>query len=103
MGSHLVWEMQSLRLGTQGWESQQTLMESTARELDGASSAALPPSVQGAATTFLTRWAGYAGESAAIAEGFLGALKATSNDYATSDDAVDRQFSDLDGRLGPAR
>lgn len=103
MGSPLVWQMESLRRGTEGWEAQETLMETSSRELGGASSAALPPSVQGAATTFLTRWAGYAGESAAIAQGFVGALQATSDDYSTTDDAVDRQFSDLDGRLGPAR
>lgn len=78
-------------------------MESAARDLRSASASSLPPSVQAAATTFLTRWAGYAGESAAIARGFVGALQATSNDYSTSDDAADRQFSDLDGRLGSAR
>ena len=59
--------------------------------------------MQDAATTFLSRWAGYAGESADIAEGFVGALHATSDDYSTTDDATDRQFSDLDGRLGSAR
>ena len=56
----LVWQMETLRRGTQGWESQETLMETSARELGGASAGSLPPSVQGAATTFLTRWAGYA-------------------------------------------
>lgn len=103
MGSPLVWQMESLRTGTQGWESQESLMEATARDLRNASSSALPPSAQGAATTFLSRWAGYAAESTAIAQGFVGALKATADDYSTSDDAVDRRFSDLDGRLGPAR
>ena len=103
MSDPLVWQMETLRRGTQGWESQETLMDTSARELRGASASALPPSVQGAATTFLTRWAGYAGESAAIAQGFVGALHATSDDYSTTDDATDRQFSDLDGRLGPAR
>jgi hypothetical protein len=103
MSDPLVWQMESLRRGTEGWETQETLMRTSARELGGASSSALPPSVQGAATTFLGRWAGYAGESAAIAQGFVGALQATSDDYSTTDDAVDRQFSDLDGRLGPAR
>ena len=103
MSDPLVWQMQSLRVGTQGWESQESLMDSAARELRGASTAPLPPSAQGAATTFLNRWTRYAEESAAIAQGFVGALGATSNDYSTSDDAVDRQFSDLDGRLGPAR
>lgn len=103
MGSPLVWDMQTLRLGTTGWESQERLMDSTASALRGASAGALPPSVQSAATTFLTRWSGYAEESAAIAQGFVGALKATANDYSTSDDAADRQFSDLDGRLGPSR
>lgn len=103
MGSPLVWDMQTLRLGTTGWESQERLMDSTARDFGGASASALPPGVQSAATTFLTRWAGYAAESTAIAQGFVGALQATANDYSTSDDAADRQFSDLDGRLGPAR
>ena len=60
-------------------------------------------SVQASAATFLERWSGYAGESADIAEGFSGALKATLNDYTTAEDANDRQFSDIDGRLGPAR
>jgi hypothetical protein len=103
MTDPLVWQLHSLRIGTQGWMDQQSLMESAARDLRNASPAALPPSTQGAATTFLTRWAAYADQSAAIAQGFVGALEATGNDYATSDDAVDRQFSDLDGRLGPAR
>ncbi|GAA5108009.1 hypothetical protein GCM10023339_06560 [Alloalcanivorax gelatiniphagus] len=103
MSSPLVWDMQALRLGTTGWESQERLMDSTATALRGASAGALPPSVQAAATTFLTRWSGYAEESSAIAQGFLGALRATANDYSTSDDQADRQFSDLDSRLGPAR
>lgn len=100
---HLVWQLESLRVGTEGWEGQESLMESTARDFRNASSSALPPSVQGAATVFLSRWAGHADESTAIAQGFVGALRATADDYATSDDAVDRQFSDLDGRLGPSR
>lgn len=103
MSSPLVWDMETLRQGTAGWESQERLMDSTARSFDSASASALPPSVQSAATTFLTRWSGYAAESTAIAQGFLGALRATGNDYSTSDDAVDREFSDLDARLGPER
>lgn len=103
MGDPLVWDMETLRRGTAGWEDQERLMESAARDLRSASPSPLPPGVQGAATAFLNRWAGYAGESTAIARGFVGALKATGNDYSTSDDAADRQFSDLDGRLGPAR
>ncbi len=103
MGSPLVWDMETLRLGTTGWEGQERLMDSTSRSLHSASASALPPSVQSTAETFLTRWSGYAAESTAIAQGFVGALKATANDYSTSEDAVDRQFSDLDGRLGPAR
>lgn len=103
MSDPLVWQVQSLRMGTEGWAGQESLMESTARDLRNASPGALPPSVQGAATTFLSRWAGYADESTAIAQGFVGALEATANDYSTSDDAADRRFSDLDGRLGPAR
>lgn len=103
MSEPLAWQTESLRRGTQGWDSQEALMESAARDLRGASCAALPPSVRGAATTFLSRWAGYAEESTSIARGFVGALRATADDYSTSDDAVDRRFSDLDGRLGPAR
>lgn len=103
MGSPLVWDMQVLQRGTAGWESQERLMDSTASALGSAGAGALPPSVQSAATTFLTRWSGYAEESTAIAQGFVGALRATADDYSTSDDAADRQFSDLDGRLGPAR
>ncbi|MCY7401550.1 MAG: hypothetical protein LH477_11465 [Nocardioides sp.] len=103
MGSSLVWDVQTLRLGTTGWESQERLMDSTARDFGRASVSSLPPSVQGAATNFLTSWTGYAGESTAIAQGFIGALRATGDAYSTSDDAVDREFSDLDGRLGSAR
>ena len=103
MSSPLVWQMESLRRGTEGWEGQESLMESTARDLRNASASALPPSVQAAATTFLTRLAARADESTAIAQGFVGALRATADDYSTADDAADRQFSDLDGRLGPAR
>ena len=103
MSSQLVWDLQALRLGTAGWESQERLMDATATALRGASVGALPPSAQSAATTFLTRWTGYAEESSAIAQGFLGALRATANDYSTADDQADREFSDLDSRLGPAR
>lgn len=103
MGSPLVWDVQTLSLGTTGWEGQERLMDSTARAFSSASASALPPGVQAAATTFLTRWTGYAEESTAIAQGLVGALKATANDYSTADDAADRQFSDLDGRLGPTR
>ncbi|RYB94613.1 hypothetical protein EUA93_09820 [Nocardioides oleivorans] len=103
MTEQLVWDLQVLQKGTTGWESQERLMDATAKDFRAASPGALPPSVQGAATAFFSTWAGLAGESTAIAQGFVGALKATGNDYSTSDDAADRQFSDLDGRLGPAR
>lgn len=103
MSSQLLWEMQVLQKGTTGWESQERLMDATAKDFGAAGSGALPPSVQGAATTFLSTWAGLAGESTAIAQGFVGALEATANDFSTTDDAADRQFSDLDARLGPAR
>ena len=36
MSDPLVWQMETLRRGTQGWESQETLMETSARELGGA-------------------------------------------------------------------
>lgn len=103
MSTHIVWDLETLRRGTEGWEDQERLMDSAARDLRGASTAALPPSVQGAAKGFLDSWAGSAEESSAIARGFVGALQATGDDYSTTDDGADRRFSDLDGRLGPAR
>ncbi|WP_370288379.1 hypothetical protein [Nocardioides sp.] len=99
----LVWQNEYLRRGTAAWEDQIDLMTTAAGELGRASVTALPPSAQGSAATFLERWSGYAQESAAIARGFHGALRATADDYSTADDATDRRFSDLDGRLGPAR
>ena len=101
--SSLAWDYEALRTGTAGWEDQEALMVAAARDLGNASPSSLPPSVQAAATSFLTRWAGYADESSEMARGFVGALQATADDYYTTDDAADRQFSDLDARLGPAR
>ncbi len=52
------------------WERLEELMSTSQGELAAADSGGFPPSVQGAAATFLAAWAGYAGESGTIASGF---------------------------------
>lgn len=101
--SQLRLEHAALRTGGQQWRALQELMATTSRDLEGAPVAGLPPAVQPAGTTFLSRWAGYAGQSAEIAGGFAGALAAAQDDFLRTEDATDRRFSDLDGRLGSAR
>lgn len=96
-------EYHHLRQGSEDWGDLSEFMESTSRDFGGASVSALPSRVQSAAQTFLRRWEGYAQESSAIAEGFSGALDVTQRDLAQTDDATGSGFSDLDGRLGPAR
>lgn len=89
--------------GGRDWEQLAELMSETSRDLADQGVGALPPSVQGAASSFLRAWAGYAGESSAIATGFAGALDARVADYRGTDQRVDGQLTELDGRLGPAR
>lgn len=94
-------EHNALVSGAKDWESLATLMDNTSQELTDQSTSPIPESARSAASTFLTRWAGYAGESSEIATGFSGALDASVDNYFTADDAADRKFADLDGRLGP--
>lgn len=85
------------------WRSLASLMTGTSRDLAGQGTGSLPPSVQGAASSFLSAWSGYAEESAAIAEGFAASVDARVTDYSGADDGSRDQMTDLDGRLGPAR
>lgn len=96
-------EGNALRTGSADWARLSELMTSTSGSVGEASTAGLAPSVQGAAAAFLSAWSGYAGESAAIATGFSGALDAASDDFTNRDDEADQRFSQLDSRLGPAR
>lgn len=96
-------ELGSLRAGSRDWSELSERMTTTATYFEQASGFSLGDSVQVAATSFLDAWAGYAGESAAIATGFSEALTAAADSYGQSDDAADQGFGDLDGRLGPAR
>ena len=85
------------------WDRVEELMASSQGELAGASSGGFPPSVQGAAATFLSAWAGYAGESGTIASGFAEALRSTQTLYGQGDQMSEADLNRLDGRLGPAR
>ncbi|MEV7430759.1 MULTISPECIES: hypothetical protein [unclassified Nocardioides] len=96
-------EYSELSLGSTNWRALADLMTSTSRDLEGQGTGALAPSVQGAAQAFLTAWAGYAAESSELATGFADALDARIDDYGTTDQGADSRFTDLDGRLGPAR
>ena len=96
-------ELGALRVGSRDWSDLAERMTTTATYFQQASGYALGDSVQAAATSFLDAWAGYAGESAAIATGFSDALTAAADSYGGSDDGADQGFADLDGRLGPAR
>ncbi|MDN4160981.1 hypothetical protein [Nocardioides abyssi] len=96
-------EYSELSLGSTNWQALAELMTSTSRELDRQSVAALAPGVQSAAQAFLTAWSGYAAESSTLATGFADALDARVTDYSGTDQGADERFTDLDGRLGPAR
>lgn len=85
------------------WDDLSALMAESERDLSTASTAGLGSSVQSAATAFLTAWSGYAGESADIATGFGDALRARVADYRGTDQGSRDDFTNLDGRLGPAR
>ena len=52
-------------------------MRTTQTGLAGQTASGFAPSVTGAAATFLAAWAGYAGESGALADGFVQALRST--------------------------
>lgn len=85
------------------WQQLSELMSGSQQELSTASTAGLPPSAQPAGALFLERWAGFAGESALIAQGFVDALTAAADDYRNADDTVDQRYAEIDGRLGSER
>jgi hypothetical protein len=85
------------------WEDLGELMEKTRSELGDAGTAGLAPSVRTAAAAFLTAWSGYAGESRAMADGFVAALHTTDATYTGRERLTEEQLKNLDGRLGPAR
>ena len=93
----------SLAVTTGQWRTLQELMHTTQTGLAGESPAGFAPSVTGAAATFLAAWAGYAGESSALADGFVKALGSTGSLYARTDALSETGLTRLDGRLGPAR
>ncbi|NHC21845.1 hypothetical protein G6553_01475 [Nocardioides sp. IC4_145] len=96
-------EYSGLSYGSGNWRVLAELMTSTSRDLAGQGTGALAPSVQAAAEAFLTAWSGYADESSTIAIGFADAIDAQAVDYSTTDEGSGNRFTDLDGRLGPAR
>ncbi|ROR92551.1 hypothetical protein [Nocardioides aurantiacus] len=101
--SELGLELNALRAGSRDWTEVADRMSTTAELFEQTSSMSLGDSVRASAADFLDAWAGYAQESADIATGFSGALTAAADRYGETDDASGQGFSDLDGRLGPAR
>jgi hypothetical protein len=89
--------------GDEDWSRLADLMRTTAGELEGAPVGGLAPSVQGAATAFLSAWAGYAAESAAIADGLADALRLLVGDVRATEEQRQEEFGRLDSRLGSAR
>jgi hypothetical protein len=89
--------------GDEDWSRLGELMRTTEGELRDAPTSGLAPSVQGAATGFLTAWSGYAAESAAIADGLAGALRLLVGDVRATEEQRQEEFSRLDSRLGSAR
>ena len=85
------------------WQHLEELMRDTGADLAAGSTSGFAPSVRGAAATFLAAWAGYAGESAELADGFVRALGSTDRLYAQTDTLSAAELDRLDGRLGPAR
>lgn len=96
-------EYSAIRMAVTDWQALSGLMARSETDLRSASTGGLAPTVQGAANTFLQKWAGFAGESSAIGQGFADALTAASDDFLNTDRSVDEQFAHLDGRLGPER
>lgn len=85
---------------SQEWRDISELMAGTKGKLDGASPGVFAPSVQGAATAFVSAWQGFARDSADIATGFAEALELNVYDQRVVDEVVRDGF---DGRLGSAR
>jgi hypothetical protein len=101
--SELGVEYHDLAYGSGNWRVLVELMTTTSRDVAAQGTGALAPSVQPAAQAFLTAWSGYAAESSTLAEGFADAIDAQAVDYSTTDEGSSTRFTDLDGRLGPAR
>ncbi len=103
--SHMGLEYNALRAGSERWASLGELLEETARDLGAAPTSGLAPECRlGAARAFLRAWEGYAGESAAIVDGFSGALEEVAARTAATDSSTTRgDMEALDSRLGPAR
>ncbi len=95
--------LSSVSWAIQSWEDLEELMEKTRSELATESATGLAPSVQAAASSFLTAWSGHAGESRAMADGFVAALHSTDVRYTGQETLTEEQLKNLDGRLGPAR
>ena len=85
------------------WDDLSEQMATTSHALAGQGVGGLPPSVQAAASAFLTTWSTYAGESSTLADGFAKALRTTSAVYDRSDSLSEAELHRLDGRLGPER
>ena len=101
--SQMGLEYNALRAGSERWASLGELLEETARDLGAAPTSGLTPECQGAARAFLSAWEGYAGESAAIVDGFSTALEEVAARTAAVDSGTRGDMEALDSRLGPAR
>ena len=93
----------AIPLAVTTWEDLAELTTTTQTELAGQSPGGFAPSVRAAASTFLSAWSGFAGESRAIADGFVSALQSSQSSYSQSDQLTAGELDRLDGRLGPAR
>ncbi|ANH38175.1 hypothetical protein I601_1744 [Nocardioides dokdonensis FR1436] len=101
--SQMGMEYNALRAGSRRWAALGELLDETAKDFGAAPVAGLAPDCQGAATSFLSAWQGYAGESAAIVEGFATALEEVVGSTTETDSATGSGFETLDSRLGSAR
>lgn len=99
-GYEYALEHRAMTDGADAWDRLAQLAADSGRDLEGAAVTGLPDTVQAAATTFLDRWAGYAGESSAIAEGMAAALRATAADGLGIDEATAALYDRLDTALG---
>lgn len=96
-------EYNALRAGSERWSGLGELLGETARDFGSAPTTGLALEAQGAARAFLSAWEGYAGESAAIVEGFSTALEEVAARTAATDSSTRGEMDALDSRLGPAR
>lgn len=101
--SQLQYEFGAINVGASHWEELEALMADAAKELGQAPVSGLAPGVQGAASAFLSAWAGFAEESRAMANGFAGALRAAAADMGGTDQSQSGQYDSLDGRMGPGQ